>query len=114
MVGDYLASLARARAADPASDPATDPLLKEKADKISQDLQALGNPSKTHTSQLPLFPLIYRLEIQFEGEPTVPPILWDSGLPRHPSQYRVLKHPLRRVPCLGWNYQFPPSTKGRT
>lgn len=55
-------------------------------------------PTKIYASQLPLFPIIYRLEVQFD-EPLkrqfdrtldFDPIVWDSESPRHLHQFRDL------------------------
>jgi signal transduction histidine kinase len=76
-----------------------------KREEISEHLQALANPpTKMFPSQLPLFPIIYRLEVRFD-EKRYPPIVWDSELPYRsfqgqdevaPSgQYKVLRHRLK-------------------
>src|SRR5262249_19838411 len=36
-----------------------------KAQEIEEHLRGLGDPTKRHQGQLPLFPLIYRLEVKF-------------------------------------------------
>ncbi len=62
-------------------------------------------PTKMYAGQLPLFPIIYRLEVRFDDElkkqyaPSLDfePIVWDSENPRHPKQYRELDgYPLLR------------------
>src|SRR5438552_15471291 len=71
MVHNYLNDLDQARAADPTSDPAKDPWLLLKAGNIQEHLQALGiPPTKMYPGQLPLFPLIYRLELHFVVHPS--------------------------------------------
>jgi signal transduction histidine kinase len=103
MVHAYLSDLDQARSADPASDPATDPLLLLKAEKIQEHLKSLGTPpTKMYPGQLPLFPILYRLQLRLVVAPGFPPqvIVWDSDLPRHPSQYRELHHLLQ--PSRAW------------
>jgi len=99
LVRDYLEALDEGRARDPAFDPEQDGILLLKAEKIHQHLKALGDPvSKMYSSQLPLFPTVYRMEVQFwDREPAgkEPPqwlITWDSELPRNPTQYKELAH----------------------
>jgi signal transduction histidine kinase len=66
-------------------------------EEIFQHLRSMGEPAtKVYPGQLPLFPMIYRLEVLFvlddalqrrseqlgkEGLPLSEPIIWDSGLP---------------------------------
>jgi signal transduction histidine kinase len=63
---------------------------------IAEHLQALGTPpTKMYANQLILFPVVYRLEVNFNA-PDLPaelrePVVWDSDLPRRPGQYRVLE-----------------------
>ncbi len=75
-------------------------LHAQKRAEIYEMLQALClPPSKIYTSQLPLFPFIYRLEVRFSDELkqscdkrlTFDPIVWDSENPRHKHQFRELK-----------------------
>ena len=39
-----------------------------KAEEIDEQLKALGDPTRMYQSQLPLFPVIYRLEIRFRPD----------------------------------------------
>jgi signal transduction histidine kinase len=62
-----------------------------RVEKIEEHLKALGNPpTKMYPGQLILFPTIYRLEVRFDDALQLPPIVWDSDLPRHESQFREL------------------------
>ncbi len=62
-----------------------------KREEIREHLKTLGvPPTKMYVSQLPLFPVIYRLSVHFDPALKLPPIVWDSELPRHSSQYREL------------------------
>jgi signal transduction histidine kinase len=91
MVREYLQAVEQARSNDPGKDLTKDPALQLKVDHIAEHLLALGNPpTKMYPGQLPLFPIIYRLEVTFEPSEHLPPIYWDSGVPRNPSQYREL------------------------
>jgi signal transduction histidine kinase len=63
-------------------------------EKIRAFLKALGEPTKQYQGQLPFFPVIYRIEVEFlDGASLNLPstLAWDSGLPRHPSQYQWLR-----------------------
>jgi two-component system, cell cycle sensor histidine kinase and response regulator CckA len=63
----------------------------EKREEIEEFLKALGNPlTKIYKDQLPLFPMIYRLTLTFDAALAAKPIVWDSQLPREPTQYREL------------------------
>ncbi len=75
-------------------------LHAQKRDEIHEMLQALCvPPTKIYTGQLPLFPVIYRMEVRFSDELIqrcdsrlqFTPIVWDSQRPRHKYQYRELK-----------------------
>lgn len=73
-VREYLA------AADPErGQPDQLPVL---AQEIGEILRVLGQPTKMYSAQLPLFPVVYRLELVFPHHPSLPAIVWDSGVPR--------------------------------
>ena len=65
-------------------------------EKIQVQIKSLADPTKVYGGQLPLFPAIYRLELEFpeNHDPALPPIVWESGIPRprQSSQRRVLDH----------------------
>jgi signal transduction histidine kinase len=81
-------------------------------EEIYEQLRTLGSPpTKRDAGQLPLFPIIYQLQVRFhlqgtpladlsavplgaDGLPLDAPITWDSGLPSDASQYQVLEHAL--------------------
>jgi signal transduction histidine kinase len=79
---------------------------KDWQDQIETFLKALGDPTKKYQGQLPFFPVIYRIELEFLELP-VPrmprTIVWDSEMPRRPSQFRwsrpfhIHEHVLARV-----------------
>jgi signal transduction histidine kinase len=55
--------------------------------QILVHLRALGEPvTKMYAGQLPLFPVIYRLEVHFAPALHLEPISWDSELPRQIKQ----------------------------
>jgi signal transduction histidine kinase len=91
IVSDYLDQVIKAREIDADASPASDLLLGLRAEKIEEHLTSLGTISKVNRSQSPLFTTIYRLEVDFDDDLHLPPIVWDSGEPRHPTQYRELK-----------------------
>jgi signal transduction histidine kinase len=94
MVRDYLDAVAKWRRQNPDGDLAGDLVLRLHAEKIEEHLKALGDPpTKMYPGQLILFPTIYRMEVRFSDR-RLPAISWDSGLPRHKSQYRDLPHTL--------------------
>jgi signal transduction histidine kinase len=66
--------------------------------EIQEQLRALGDPTKMYQGQLPLVPAVYRLEVEFRNgtAPPLPPIVWESGIPRprHTRQVRRLEHSL--------------------
>jgi signal transduction histidine kinase len=80
-----------------------------KREEIWQHLRSLGEPvTKMYPGQLPLFPLVYRLEVHFdelgkEGEELSDgetssfhePVIWDSGLDVQPRQHRSAEISLR-------------------
>jgi signal transduction histidine kinase len=83
--------------------------LPYKREEISVHMRELGELTKRYSGQLPLNPTIYRLEVKFDVDPRLPadlgePIVWDSGFPRPPGQYRTLDrlriHPQATVSML--------------
>jgi len=127
MIDSYLERLKELEALPPAPDgDLPDPLLdrRTRADwsvavkqgEIYEHLQALGNPpTKMFNGALPLFPVIYRLEVNFD-EKRYTPIIWDSDLPYrlHPhrgspeqsSQYKILRLRLKAGATVVLIYQL--------
>jgi signal transduction histidine kinase len=70
--------------------------IYRKRDDILEHLRGLAEPpTKMYAGQLPLFPVIYRLELCFDTDPELPPdlrepIIWDSEMPRRQGQYRTM------------------------
>jgi signal transduction histidine kinase len=61
--------------------------------QILVHLRALGEPvTKMYAGQLPLFPVIYRLEVHFDPALHLDPLVWDSELPRQMKQSRRLPY----------------------
>ncbi len=99
-------------------------LLAVRHEEIYEQLQTLASPStKREAGQLPLFPIIYRLQVRFhlDGSPLSElsevslgensfrldsPITWDSGLPTDVSQYQVLEHGLLPYATISVHYQL--------
>jgi signal transduction histidine kinase len=70
--------------------------MLEQREQVRVFLRALGEPvTKMYSGQLPLFPVIYRLEVYFDPVLGQEPIVWDSELPRQTKQYRQLPRDLR-------------------
>ena len=77
----------------------THPEVRAKAEEIGQQLKAMVDPIRLYQGQLPAFPEVYRLEVYFPArDEGVPPIVWDSPVPRPRPQNRthvhVLDHPI--------------------
>src|SRR5207249_1162743 len=83
MVREYLATRSAGASAE---------TLVLRAEEIQEHLKALGEPLKMYQRQLPLFPEIYRLEVQFDGD--LPGIAWDSAWPRDLAQVQTVFQPL--------------------
>jgi signal transduction histidine kinase len=64
--------------------------VARKRDEIFQHLKALGDPTRMYSEQLPTFPVIYRLSVNFPHDSAMASISWDSELPRQISQFREL------------------------
>jgi signal transduction histidine kinase len=112
----YLDSLDDARDRNPDRDPLEDLGLQLEAEKIHEHLKSLATPlTKMYSQQLPLFPVVYRMQLQFaEDRPgTTRPktgrllcITWESGLPRNPTQYKKLKYPLNERAWVEVDYHL--------
>ena len=73
---------------------------EQKRAEIQEMLRALAAPpSKIYPGQLPLFPVIFRLQVgfddairsEFHKDLNFEPIVWDSDQPRRKAQYRRIK-----------------------
>src|SRR5439155_1611943 len=61
--------------------------VKSKRAEIEEHLRAMVEPTRMYTGQLPLFPNVYALEIEFDGvpgldAPAAEPVKWVSPKPR--------------------------------
>jgi signal transduction histidine kinase len=95
---------AREHAAKLRTDSSRSPILahEQKRLEIQEMLRAMAAPpTKIYAGQLPLFPVIFRLEVGFDNElrdtfdPALnlsfKPIVWDSDQPRRRAQFRRLE-----------------------
>jgi signal transduction histidine kinase len=96
---DAVASTAKLQTATPGLAASIRSEHDQKREEIKQLIAALCvPPTKIYAGQLPLFPVIYRVEVRFDDalktryDSTLnfEPIIWDSESPRHPHQYREL------------------------
>jgi len=75
-------------------------------EKIETHLETLGTPStRMYSGQLPLFPVFYRIAVHFD-DPSDQPIVWDSNLPLHPSQYREMTYRIHPRAVVVLRYQL--------
>jgi signal transduction histidine kinase len=78
-------------------------------ENIRAHLESLGvPPTKMYSGQMPLFPVIYRLQVRFDGLPAgpLPPITWDSELPSHASQYQQMDYRIHPHAIVTLRYQL--------
>ena len=70
-------------------------LVDVKRQEIQVHLHALGNVLNQLSAQLPLFPIIYQMTVEFDPSWKLPAIVWDSHRPRQESQYQsFLREPV--------------------
>lgn len=99
-------------------------ILAVRHEEIYEQLRTLGAPPTIRDAgQLPLFPVIYRLQVRFRLQDSQladlspvqlgdnrfrldAPIAWDSGLPSDASQYQVLEHDLCPYATISVRYQL--------
>jgi signal transduction histidine kinase len=118
MIDSYLARARRynelkGRSTPPGAGAVQPPelLLAEKAyldkrEEILEHLRTLGEPAtKIYPGQLPLFPVIYRLEVRFD-DPAEPPIVWDSGVPSEETPARKMDYPIHPSAHVLLRYQL--------
>jgi signal transduction histidine kinase len=112
----YLDSLDAARDRNPDRDPLEDLGLQLEAEKIHEHLKSLATPlTKMYAAQLPLFPVIYRMQVQFaEDKPGMSRpktgrilcVTWESGLPRNPTQYKKLPYQINERAWVEVDYHL--------
>jgi signal transduction histidine kinase len=80
--------------------------LSVKRQEIHEHLKAIGvPPTKMYAGQLPLFPLIYRLQVRLDDEPDAP-ITWDSELPSASGLSLEMEHRLHPRASVFVRYQL--------
>jgi signal transduction histidine kinase len=87
----------RAASPDIKARPTNDQLLAaqqaadHKREQMKVHLESLCDPvTKVYPGRLPLFVVVYSMAVRFAPELDEKPIVWDSGKPRQPQQYREL------------------------
>jgi signal transduction histidine kinase len=116
LVGKYkgeVAGYARAFEANAGqATPGQEEAVTKARQAVADHLMALGTPStKVYPGQLPLFPVIYRLEVRLNPVPTAldwmnEPIVWDSQLPRGEGQYSEQRYVLAPDASVILQYQL--------
>jgi hypothetical protein len=107
LVGTYIALVQEVNRADPKLREQLSTRLVDKREEVFEHLKALGDPTKIYGRQLPLFPLVYRLSIEFDERLQLEPIAWDSKLPRQKGQYRSLaKVPVHEQAWVNLKYHL--------
>jgi signal transduction histidine kinase len=91
MIRDCAAEQRQAHAR--ANDDSALPDLQSRADEIHEQLAAMTDPTRIYQGQIPLFPELYRIEVQFT-DTSIPPVVWVSPVPRprQDGQVRQLVH----------------------
>ncbi|MCE9561697.1 MAG: sensor histidine kinase [Planctomycetes bacterium] len=80
--------------------------LKNKRDEIAEQIRAMTEPPRVYSAQLPLFPEVYKLEVDYArvsapaGRDTTP-IRWESPKPKPGGHARAQLHTLTFEPPLG-------------
>jgi signal transduction histidine kinase len=129
LIGEYInwARKSAARRAELRKQPGPGPdnelrespegMQKDWQDQIETFLKALGEPTKKYQGQLPFFPVIYRIELEFHERPLpkMPAkIVWDSEFPRRPSQFLWSKpHAVHENVMVRVQYQLHAFNKRR-
>jgi signal transduction histidine kinase len=94
--------------------------LAVRREEIRQHLRALGDSTKMYAGKLPLFPIIYCLQVRYEPDPDLDvhfddepdsprigaPITWDSEQPANASQYQDMDYPLKGGASVYLRYQL--------
>ncbi|MFM7538926.1 MAG: ATP-binding protein [Planctomycetota bacterium] len=102
LVGNFI------KAADTSFSPNTEiERIKLHRREIFDFLQELGTPvSITETAYIPLFPMVYRMVLEFPSNQNLDPVVWDSGLPRNQSAIKSHVVQLPRDCKVLINYQL--------
>jgi len=80
--------------------------LKNKRDEIAEQIRAMTEPARVYSAQLPLFPEVYKLEVDYSGVRAPAgrdsnPIRWESPKPKPGGHARAQLHTLTFEPPLG-------------
>jgi len=80
--------------------------LKNKRDELAEQIRAMTDPPRVYSSQLPLFPEVYKLEVDYSGVPAPPgrdasSVVWASPKPKPGGHARAQLHTLSFQPPLG-------------
>ncbi len=80
--------------------------LKNKREEITEQIRAMTEPPRMYSSQLPLFPEVYKLEVDYAGVSSLPgrdasPIRWDSPKPKPGGHAKAQLHTLTIEPPTG-------------
>jgi signal transduction histidine kinase len=80
--------------------------LKNKRNEIDEHIRAMTEPTRIYAAQMPLFPDIYRLEVDFIGVrqlsgEAVAPLRWDSPKPKPGGSARGQLRTLEFEPSMG-------------
>jgi signal transduction histidine kinase len=80
--------------------------LNNKRDEIDEHIRAMTDPTRVYSSQLPLFPEVYKLEVDFSGvrapaSTDVSAIRWESPKPTPSGNARAQVRILEIEPPLG-------------
>jgi signal transduction histidine kinase len=91
---------------DESPGPGHDARLKNKRDEIEEQIRAMTDPLRVYSAQLPLFPELYLLEVDFAGVRApagrdASPIRWESPKPRPGGNARAQLRTLTLEPPLG-------------
>ncbi len=91
---------------DPSPDPQIAGRLGNKRDEIEEHILAMTEPTRIYSSQLPLFPEVFKLQVGFLADSLPPgrdasPIRWDSPKPRPAGPARAQLRTLKLRPSLG-------------
>jgi signal transduction histidine kinase len=93
---------------DTSTDPGHAVRVKHKRDEIEEHIRAMTEPTRVYSAQLPLFPEVYKLEVEFlgvnrPGSREVLPIRWESPKPKPGGSARAQLRTVAFEPPLGRN-----------
>ncbi len=79
--------------------------LRNKREEIEEQIRAMTEPSRIYSAQLPLFPEVYKIEVDFYGLPNTPgqessTIRWESPKPKPGGHARAQLRTITIEPAL--------------